>query len=570
MAEMLEHRGRGNWLTDQRPEGTIAFRPRSAEKSPLAGFPRGAGLICEGDVTMALVGFLVGGPAAPTELSAILEAYRRRGLEVLKELHGQFVLAIRDGHTIHLARDPQGARSAYYGRYLGRFLFGVEPKSVLAAPGFPRRIRPAAVAEYLTFSFIPGQRTMLEDLFEVPAGHVVSCDGGSEPSVQRYFHFEDVAPEAEAEGNGSPEYWTQRFQDVFSQAVADRLPPTGPIGLFLSGGIDSSIVAAELAEQAGQRLKTYAIHFGQDYPNELEHAKAVADRLGCEHEEFELRPRDFLPRFRQMIWHLDEAIGDPITMPNFELASHVSQQTRWVFNGEGGDPIFGGPKNIPMLLHHWYGGVVRGSGFRERMYLASYRRGYEELSRLLTPQWRQQFCEERDLESLLTPHFECERPANFLDKLTAINIRLKGAHLILPKVERMTGAWGITPLSPLFDGRLIELSFRMPPTMKLSQGIEKVVLKEAYRDRLPQTIIDRPKSGMRVPVHYWFHGELKRYARKILAPKVIRREGIFDPQRVKQLLEYDTEEGPGRFGLRIWMLLTFEIWRRIVVERESV
>jgi asparagine synthase (glutamine-hydrolysing) len=400
---------------------------------------------------------------------------------------------------------------------------------------------------------------MLEDLFELPAGHILTVSADGSQKMERYFFFEE---EEEQDETLPDDEWIKIFKEKFKDAVCERLPDNEEVGLFLSGGLDSSIIAAELVKHYKRPLKTFSIHFGSDLPNELEFASAVAKRLGTDHEEVLIKPQDFLPRMRQMIWYLDEPIGDPITMPNFELSRHVSRSLRWVYNGEGGDPLFGGPKNFTMLLHHWYGGIERENNFRERMYLASYRRCYSDLERLLTPDWKKQFCFTEDLESILTPYFNCERPKSFLNKLMSINIRLKGAHLILPKVERMTGAWGLTPLSPLFDEELLRLSFRIPPKMKLRHGTEKIILKEAFRDELPAEVIDRPKSGMRVPVHYWFKGELQRYARHILSPQKLSAAGIFDPERVKQLLDYSIEEGPGRYGLRLWMIITFEIWRR--------
>jgi asparagine synthase (glutamine-hydrolysing) len=183
---------------------------------------------------------------------------------------------------------------------------------------------------------------------------------------------------------------------------------------------------------------------------------------------------------------------------------------------------------------------------------------------------RQQVDPKTDLEALLTPFFQTAQPMPFLHKLMALNIRLKGAHLILPKVERMTGAWGLTALSPLFDERLIRLSFALPPRLKLAGGIEKLILKRAYAHDLPQAVITRPKSGMRVPVHFWFQGEMRRYARHLLDPRQIRKAGIFDASRLYQLLHYNLEEGHSRYGLRLWMLITFEIWRRLVVENEPL
>ena len=150
----------------------------------------------------------------------------------------------------------------------------------------------------------------------------------------------------------------------------------------------------------------------------------------------------------------------------------------------------------------------------------------------------------------------------------AINIRFKGANLILPKVDRMLAAHGVVPLSPLFDDRLTKLSFQMPPLMKLRSGIEKFVLKKAWEDRLPPEVINRPKSGMRVPVHFWMQREMRRFAKKSLGRRQLKRTGIFNPERVRQMLKYETEQASGRYGLRIWMLLTFEIWRQTVVEHK--
>jgi asparagine synthase (glutamine-hydrolysing) len=220
-----------------------------------------------------------------------------------------------------------------------------------------------------------------------------------------------------------------------------------------------------------------------------------------------------------------------------------------------------------MMMRHWYG-IARERGFRERAYLASYRRAYEEWSRVLHPNLRARIDPQRDLESILGPFFEQTSLRYFLNKLMAINIRLKGAHLILPKVERMLAASGLTPLAPLFDEQLIRLSFQMPPRMKLRAGDEKWVLKRAYEGELPREVIERPKSGMRVPVHFWFRGAMRRLAKKTLLSRRVRQAELFDMDRLRQLLHYDTEEGSGRYGMRIWMLLTLELWRRIVVEKQ--
>lgn len=496
----------------------------------------------------------------------------------LTTLRGTFALAWLEKNKLHIVRDPVGTQSLYYARVGGRWCAASEPKAFTREASFTCHLRPASLAQYLSFSFVPGRETMLEGVYEVEAGTMVTLSDDGQPKIERYFRFEEEEPTTDESADlvtsdmGAAERsWVEEARCVVQAAVTERLPTTDTVAATLSGGLDSSLVAAELARQlGGKRVVTYSIHFGKDYPNELPYAAAVAARIGSQHHEVQIQPKNFLPSLRQMIWHLDEPIGDPITQPNYEIARIIGQDFDQVFNGEGGDPLFGGPKNLTMMLHHWYGGVARPANFREQAYLASYRRAYEEWSRLLHPRWRSQINPVEDLEGVLRPFFATDRPRKFLNKLMTINIRLKGANLILPKVDRMMAAHQLTPLSPLFDDRLTRLSFRMPPNLKLRSGVEKFVLKQAYQDLLPQEVIDRPKSGMRVPVHYWFQGEMKRFTAKILSPRSLKQAEIFDTDRVGQLLKYSTEEGPGRYGIRLWMLLTFEIWRRVFIEGEAL
>ncbi len=534
------------------PDATLGYLP---PRGSLPGTLRG---IWERETLCAALAGSLFGCSSFDQLMVRLQSRR------FAELRGSFVLAWCAGDTVHLLRDGAGRRTLYWGRAGNRWVFAIEPKAIHSLPEFQPRLRPAALAQYLTFSFVPGSGTMLEDLYELPAGHLLTLKPNAAPKLERWFQ-----PERTAADPLSDEAWAERFRLLFGTAIEELRPPGQPAAVFLSGGIDSSIVTAEVSTRHDAPVHTFAVHFGDRYPNELEFAGVVARRCGTEHHEVCITPKDFVRRLPEIVWQLDEPIGDPVSMPNYELARLVaSEGFDRVFNGEGGDPCFGGPKNIPMLLSHWYGGADFSPGFRERAYLASYRRAYEELETLLTPGIRAQIEPERDLEQLLTPFFGTEQPERFLDKLLLINMRLKGAHLILPKVERMLGAHGMVPLSPLFDERLIEVALQLPSHLKLHGGVDKVILKRAFRGRLPDVILDRPKSGMRVPVHYWFKSEMRGFARSLLSRKAIRDAGIFREDRVRQLLRYDPEDGAKRFGLRLWMLMTFEIWRRLVVERQ--
>ena len=400
MREALAHRGSESSLVHTGLQGTLAYG-FSHDDGLLER--RGAGLFCDGGQALALAGFVtneselrtlfppcgddedrqdgavigdtygqrVRGLAPDHLLPTLLRAYRREGIDCVHRLRGAFVVALLDGSMLHLARDGAGARTLFHARHEGRVFFAAEPKGIWLLPGFSRKIRPAAIAQYLSFSFLPGTGTMLADIHELLPGHVLTFREGQEPRVHRFLRFEESAgslaekpPTREEEDR----FWIDRFRHELRTAIRDRWVEQEPVGAFLSGGIDSSVVVAELASQMTRPLKTYAVHFGAKYPNELAFARAVAERLGTDHQEILVRPKSFLPKLRRIIWHLDDPIGDPVTVPNYALAERVSRETKMVFNGEGGDPCFGGPKNIPMMLQHWYGGINRGEGFLEPLF----------------------------------------------------------------------------------------------------------------------------------------------------------------------------------------------------------
>jgi len=495
----------------------------------------------------------------------LLRMWITGGAAGLRAEHPECIVMTGDGSTTTVIRDAAGVRTAYWTRHGGRVLVAVEPKAIVAVDGVPRRIDARAVAQFLMFSFVPGERCSVEGISELPAGSELRIDDRTgDCDVRRWFVHEDIQSDG---GDAGP--WVRRARTAIDRAVADRLPPGESVGAFLSGGLDSSLVVAAACASRRERGEspptTFSLHFGHDLPNELAWSQAVADHCQTEHHVLEVSGADLRPVLRRMVWHLDEPIGDPVTAGNFVLARLASQHTRWVLNGEGGDPVFGGPKNLPMLLAHCYP-TMHGPYAREEQYLATWRRAGDEVFSLLHPDYRGQIDRERDLIGVVRPYFTAAQPTAFLNKLMVTNMRLKGAHLILPKVDRMLGSFRLTPLSPLFDPNVIALSLRMPPQAKLRHGTEKWVLKAAYEDMLPASVIQRPKSGMRVPVQVWFQGELKRMARELLSPRSVRQAGVFDPSRVRDVLKYRT----GRDGLRSWMLVTFELWRRLVIDRESL
>ena len=498
-----------------------------------------------------------GMPSHPTfgSTEQLLQAVESQGISVLFDLEGPFVALLHTDDQTYLFRDRAGRRTVYHLEVQGAWHFATRTCALYNLPEYSPAVMPSSIARYLSFSFVPGEDTLLEGIKELlPGSHFKVGDS----EAQRYHFAEKLPPLACQSDQEWIDLFNLRLEQSIQRCSSDWMKK---YAVFLSGGIDSSLITAALAElHGGDAVHTYSLHFGPKYSNELSFVNEVVQQCGVHNEVVEVNPKKFLPDLHEIVAHLNDPIGDPVTMPNHQLAKHVAaQRFEGVFNGEGGDPLFGGPKNAAMLMHHWYG-IPHETNHREKAYLGSYRRGYEELKYLLSPDLLAQIDEQQDLEAVLTPFFNQPSPETFLHKLLMINTRLKGAHLILPKVERMLGAHGLTPLSPLFDESLIDLSMQLPNHLLLHQGSDKVILKSAFTGRLPESVLHRPKVGMRVPVHFWFQGELKKYARSRLSTKRIRKRGLFSPERVTQLLRYQTDEGPGRYGMRLWMLLVLDLW----------
>ena len=259
----------------------------------------------ERDLSITLSGQLLAPrPGAEPALPHLLRRYQDEGTALFKHLRGAFVMAIRDGATLHLVRDGVGARTLVWGHHGSHTRLAVESKGILSDSSFPRRLRPGAVAQYLSFSFIPGRGTMLEGIEELLPGHTLTLEPGREPVLRRWFHFED--PEDTPELTTSD--WVARIAETHALAVKERVPGDAPFATFLSGGLDSSIVVAELTAQGHQRPPTFSIHFGPRYDNELEFARQVAERCGSDHHEVLIEPKTFLPRLRRAVWHYSATV----------------------------------------------------------------------------------------------------------------------------------------------------------------------------------------------------------------------------------------------------------------------
>src|SRR6185436_9566233 len=277
--------------------------------------------------------------------------------------------------------------------------------------------------------------------------------------------------------------------------------------------------------------------FGAGYANELEFSSLVAKHCGTWHDVVEISPDEVVRNLDRTIALLGDPIGDPLTVPNALVFAAAAADTRVVLNGEGGDPCFGGPKNLPMVLAELFGDLYSTDARRHRAasYLRAHQKCYDDLPQMLAPDVLAAI-PQGTLEDWVAPHLEDARWRSYLARLMAINVRCKGAHHILAKVEALSAPYGVRPRAPLFDRDVVELAFAIPPQLKLRGTVEKYLLKEAVRDLLPQAILERPKSGMLVPVQGWFRGPLLPLARERLLDG-LAPWGLFRRSWLEQLLD---------------------------------
>lgn len=500
-----------------------------------------------------------GVPADCPDGELLLRCYARFGTAGLAAAEGMFALAIADGAELVLVRDQVGARTLFHART------GTGPGTGWAAstslralarwPALSTGLHLPAVQSFLTFAYLPGRETLLRGIHELLPGRCLRLRPDGSTREETYWEPAEVTDER------PPAEHALRLRQLLEQATARRLPRTGPAGVLLSGGVDSSLVTALAAKLHDGGVRSYSISFGGDTPNELAYSGLVATHCHTRHRVLTVSGERVAARLPETVALLDSPVGDPLTVPNLLLAEAVAADGMdAVLNGEGGDPVFGGPKNLPMLIHELHRDEP-GTESRARAYLDSYRKCHGDLPVLLTPGVLAELADAPPLTGLVAPYLRQGPMRSLLNQLLHTNLRTKGAHHILTKVERITAATGLEGRAPLFDRAVIDYAFRVPPRWKLAGTSEKWILKEAVRDLLPATVVDRPKSGMRVPVQQWLDGPLRELGDDLLLGPSTRARGLFREDTLRTWLHREGTLLP-RQGGKLWLVLTLELWLR--------
>ncbi|HSK11073.1 MAG TPA: asparagine synthase (glutamine-hydrolyzing) [Vicinamibacterales bacterium] len=522
-----------------------------------------------------------------SDTEVIVHAWEQWGEAALARLQGMFALAVWNAatRTLWLARDRPGIKPLHYTTHEGGLVFGSEIKSLLADPRVARRIDPQALDHYCSFLYTPPDRSIFAGVRKLPAGHVLRWQDG-EVRTRRYW---DLPPESFA---GTEQDAAEQLRAILSRAVRSHMISDVPLGAFLSGGVDSSIVVGLMAEASGQPVKTFSIGFEEAAFNELPYAREVARRFGTDHHEFIVRP-DGLSILDRLIGHFDEPFADSSAIPTWYVSEIASRHVKVFQWGVGGYVMFAGfvrynsPPRVEafdrlpipgryaaarVAWRHWPR-RVRGRNLLRHVALDREARYVEDVG----------FFTADDKEVLYTPAFtaalngadpfaemrrafEGDRHLPWPSQMMRFDFRTYLANDGLPKVDRMSMAHSIESRVPLLDTSVVEFAASLPPRFKITPGgRQKHILKESVADILPRAFLDRKKQGFAVPVGSWFGSDLRGLFADTLLSSRARERGYFQPGAVQRLVD-DHVSGRRDHTLRLWVLVVFELWQRQYVD----
>jgi asparagine synthase (glutamine-hydrolysing) len=522
-----------------------------------------------------------------TDTEVIVHAYEQWGVQAIARLRGMFGLAIWDGRsrTLLIARDRIGIKPLHYAELNGRLYFGSEIKSLLAVPDLPRDLDLDAFDHYLSFLYTPCDGSIFKAVKKLPPGHLLTWKDGR-IEVERYWQL--PARESFA---GCEQDAVSQLRGVLCGAVRSHLMSDVPLGAFLSGGVDSSLVVGLMAETSGARVKTFSIGFDDPAFDELEHARRVAQHFGTDHHEFVVRP-DGVSILDRLIGHFDEPFADSSAIPTWYVSEMARRHVTVVLTGDGGDELFGGynryiphPRVVafdrysPRALRRAAGIAgarlphgVRGKNFLRHVardqrlrYLDAIRFFSADEKPALLSREVMRALEAPDPETRLVRHFERYADLPWPSQMMRFDTETYLPEDVLTKVDRMSMAHSIESRVPLLDNEVIAFASTLPAGFKIKDGRRKHVLKEVAATLLPRDILDRPKQGFAVPLGTWFRGNLRElFADTLLSPASLQR-GYFRPAFVRELVD---EHVTGRrdHTLRLWQLVVFERWYRQYVD----
>ena len=533
-----------------------------------------------------------------SDTETIVHLYEEYGRDCVKYLRGMFAFVIWDRRrrVLFAARDRLGIKPFYYLWDGKSFLFGSEIKTILNYPGIASQFNCGTLAEYLAFGYITGSETMYAGIRKLMPGHTLELTEKGEPRIERYW---DLTTEVDRPAK-SREYYVKTYRELLEQAVGSHLMSDVPLGIFLSGGLDSSAVAALTAKIRGDQIKTFAVGYGEEAFSELGYAREVAEHIRSDHHEVRMSREDFFESLPRLIWHEDEPIVWPSSVSLYFVARLAREHVTVVLTGEGSDETLAGYTRYAWtLLNSRMDGAYRAvttDGMRRLVRKAI---GSSPLGASLHRQLDHTFLlrdgnswpsfyydnffsafSAAEQAGLLTPEaLEVAGDAyagsmqawersqgDLLHRLLYADINSYLIELLM-KQDQMSMAASIESRVPFLDHVLVEFTARIPAQYAIKGMAGKFVLKQAVEDLLPKSIIYRQKMGFPTPWAYWLGGpQLDELERVLLEPRTLER-GLFREETLKQIFTEHRSKVHDH-GNKIWRLINLEVWQRVAIDGE--
>ena len=533
-----------------------------------------------------------------SDTETLLSAIESFGLEdALRAAVGMFAFALwdRKDRTLYLARDRIGEKPLYYGWQDGVFLFGSELKALAVHPGFSGEIDRDALALLLRFGYVPAPWSIYRGIRKLPAGEFVGIPvdvahgrAREMPEPRKYWSLRDVISAGRQQPfEGSTEDMVDALQDVLIRAIDRQMIADVPIGVFLSGGIDSSTVTALMQAQSDRPIQTFSIGFDDPNINEAEHAKSVAAHLRTDHTELYLSGKDALDVVPCLPVLYDEPFADPSQIPTSLLSRMVRRNVTVALSGDGGDELFGGYRRYFLFSRiHTFLRLMPWPARRLWVHALTsfFRQGRHspkahELARVMnvrTPEdvyrtiislWNEP---DRVVRSVSEPPTILES-AVWRDAPEPVSLMMELDTLsylpddILVKVDRAAMGASLETRAPFLDHRVVEFAWRLPLSAKIRNGQGKWILRQMLYRLVPKELVDRRKRGFDVPLEAWLREPLRDWAESLLQERRLREEGFFEPQSIRRTWN-EFLNGNWGWGRRLWVILMFQAWR----ERDQV
>ena len=510
-----------------------------------------------------------------SDTEIILEAFAKWGTGCVHHFNGMFAFAIYDKQKkkLFLFRDRMGIKPLYYFYDGKNFAFASELKALTKISSIHSNlsINKTLISTFLYIGYIPEPYSIYNNIYKLPAGTILAIDT-SGLNISPYWTLKEQIEENVIENFAAAK---EKFKELITSSVQYRLISDVPYGIFLSGGVDSSLITAVARQLAPKNVKTFSIGFKEEKYNEAPHARAVAEYLKTDHHEFIVSHRDAIPIIEELLSIYDEPYADSSSIPTLLISKLARQHVKMVLSGDGGDELFFGygsykwaerlsnptihffRKPISFVLSHLSAREKRAGN------VFSYSKDERIKSHIFS---QEQYCfSETELTSLL--HDSCNFPFAVEEKYESLPRKLSPAEEqaffdlhyylrdeLLVKVDRATMHFGLEDRLPYLDYRIIKFALNLSPNLKIKNGIQKFLLKETLYDYIPKKYFDRPKWGFAIPIRIWLRNELKYLLEEYLSEKVIREAGIVKFEVVKKIKK-EFINGNDFLFQRLWLLI---------------